>query len=120
MKTLKKYDYFFKMMAFYAVALFTLYSCVECKKTESTAVFEEKKLEPVLVDKIIDSYSAYRSTPYNGVVVNQSNMRYAIFYVGSTTFTINLTKDSLEVVALKRQVLKDSLQIEVSRKYLKN
>lgn len=127
-RTIKKYDYFFKMMTVYAVAIILLYSC-KCKPKSQTpaiaqqaAVVEEKK-EPVLVDPIIDSRGAYDKSLYHGVVVKQSGMRYAVVHLHNEGFYfINLTKDSLEVALLKKQLTwsKDSLQIEVSKKYLKN
>lgn len=81
-----------------------------------------KVKKPVLTDPIVDSRGAYDKSPYYGVVIKQSGMRYAIFYAVGETFTLNITKDSLEVALLKKQLTwnKDSLQIEVSKKYLKN
>jgi hypothetical protein len=122
-RTIKKYDYFFKAMTAYAVIFVLLYSC-KCEPQTPAPVLEEvKKVEPVLNDPIIDSRGAYDKSPYHGVVIKQSGMRYAVVHVHNEGFYfINLTKDSLEVALLKKQLTwsKDSLQIEVSKKYLKN
>lgn len=50
--------------------------------------------------------------------VHQADMHYVIIYYEGV-HVVNITKDSLEVSLLKKQAIRDSLQISVFRKYLK-
>lgn len=49
--------------------------------------------------------------------VSQSGMHYALIYYNGI-HVVNITNDSLTLVSLKTQQRKDSLQIEVFKKYL--
>lgn len=122
MRIMRKYDYFFKAMTAYAVIFMLLYSC-KCKE-EPKAVKPPEKIYPtqnglLVSDGFKESLEVYWKSSKNYIIIKESGMKYLIDYY-NRSFILNITKDSLEVVALKRQALKDSLQIEVSKKYLKN
>lgn len=105
------------------ITLFTT-SCVECNKQPvQTSKPEPEKIYRTenglfVADGFKESTQVYWKSPRGFIIVYESGMKYLIDY-SNRSFLLNVTKDSLEIVALKRQALKDSLQIEVSKKYLR-
>src|SRR5882724_6530080 len=97
MKTLKKYDYLFKLMAFYLGVSFIFYSCV-CKTKQQQEVIVPSKTEKPLYKA--NGFQNAFDVPDRAVIVNQKGMEYLIYYFHGVTI-INLTKDSLEVVTIK-------------------
>lgn len=110
-KIFTNYDYAFKLSTFYAICAILLYSCV-CEDKNNSSKTQQK---PVSVRKTFSE--AY---PHDQVRhVNEKGFHYILIYYNGIT-TVNYTKDSIEIALLKTQHTKDSLQVEVFKKYLRS
>lgn len=100
---------------------FLMSSCVQSPRCNQPATPPPPPIPYInglpVAEGFANLYNVYQRVPTTIILVKEGGMKYVVDYKNNF---FNLTKDSLEVVALKRQVLKDSLQIEVSKKYLKN
>jgi hypothetical protein len=82
--------------------------CVDCAQPKKINPPKTQQNTVGLRKTFSDAY------PYDEVRhVNEKGIHYIIiYYTGNGVAVVNYSKDSLEIASIKRQMLKDSLQIE--------